>query len=70
MGKTYDLNNKSDMRKFEKDLTNTMKEKVSQAAFGKTLQLKCPNCGYIFSASIGHNVCPMCKKSIDLNPNF
>lgn len=70
MTKKYNLTSKSDMRRFEKDLKNTIMDKARHAAQNGTYDVACPHCGRTVKAHAGINQCPYCGNTIDLNLNI
>lgn len=70
MAKKYNLGKKSDMRKFQKDLENTIKQKTEQSLMSRKYEVNCPKCKTKIMASPGKQLCPSCSSEIDLNLNF
>lgn len=66
MPRKYNLGSKSDMRRFERDLKKSVMDQAKSSIMHNTHEITCPNCGNKFNARIGSNICPHCKKSIDL----
>ena len=65
MAKQYNISKKSDMVKFQKDLTKTLndtaKKVVAQHSFGTT----CQKCGKKIKVRFGLNHCPYCNLEIN-----
>lgn len=67
MSKPYDLTKKSDMRRFEKDLKESMLDAAKKAVEdGMLFEIPCPHCGETISAPAGPSVCPLCHEKIEL----
>lgn len=66
MPKKYNLNSKSDMRKFQKDLENSILDSARKSVSLGRYDINCPHCKMLFSAKKGMNVCPHCRKTVDL----
>jgi hypothetical protein len=70
MAKNYNLGNKADMRRFERDLKikagNIMQEKASSMAY----TFPCPHCKVPVSKMPGKSICPFCKGEIKLGLDF
>lgn len=66
----YNLNSNSDMRKFTKDLENSILDSARNSALKGTYDVDCPRCKKKFTAHSGLNVCPYCKEEIDLKLNI
>ena len=65
MSKSFDLNSKSDMKKFGKRLEKTVMDKAHTAILKKKYDVKCPNCKKPITIPVGKSTCPMCRKTID-----
>lgn len=66
MSKTYDLSNKSDMKKFEKDLDAKVLDIATESIKnGTEIEYECPNCHKQISIHVGKNVCPYCNLEIE-----
>lgn len=70
MSKNYNLNSKSDMRRFERDLNKSVQNMAVNALHSQAITVKCPHCKRSFSARSGANTCPFCRKSVDLKLNI
>lgn len=66
MGKKYNLNSKSSMRKFARDLEKNVMAQAKSTILNGTHQITCPNCKHTFGAHVGKNICPFCRKTVDL----
>lgn len=55
MAKTYNLNKKSDMNRFAKDMQKAVEKQFKQTKFDST----CPFCGKKIKIKIGQNKCPI-----------
>ncbi len=60
---SYELGNKSDMKRFMKDL----EKEVIKDIESQLKNYRCPSCGHRFSAEIGENVCPSCHQEITIS---
>lgn len=67
MSKTYKLNSKSNMKKFETDLMNDILSKAEADLYQRSYDIKCPNCNAPISAKPGRNFCSICGEEINLN---
>lgn len=67
---SYNLDNPSDMKKFQKDLKSAALSKAKEAISSKEIQIKCPNCKAEIEAISGANTCPQCGIQINLHLNF
>ena len=70
MGKKYDLGKKSDIRKFKKDLEQSIFSNARDALAKETYKIECPKCHKTVSATAGPNVCPFCQEEINLELDF
>ena len=66
MSKKYNLGSKSDMKRFERDLEKSLMNQARSSIMQGTHEVTCPCCGNRFGARIRSNVCPHCRKTIDL----
>ena len=54
--------------KFNKiDIKKAALDAAKDAIHELDIDVECPNCGKTFKAHEGLNVCPHCKKTIDIN---
>lgn len=60
MGRNYDLLNKSDMRRFARDLEKDIKAAAKKSLISNGLNVDCPFCKNAFRMVSGENVCPAC----------
>lgn len=67
---TYRAGNKADMKRFEKDLKNTIMEKARHAALSKKYEIVCPFCHQAIAISAGKHLCPKCHQEINLKLDF
>lgn len=70
MGKKYNISSKSDMRRFERDLTNKVQSLATETLQKQTYDVTCPHCQATFGAQSGRNICPSCRNNVDLNLNI
>lgn len=70
MSKKYNLGNKSDMRRFERDLNKSVQNMTINALRSQAITIECPYCKRSFSACSGSNTCPYCRRSVDLKLNI
>jgi len=66
MGKSYNLGNSSDMRRFEKDLKKEIQDKTVEELHSRKYDVTCPSCGASVSVPTGKSRCPRCHEEIDL----
>ena len=66
MGKNYNLGNKSDMRRFERDLSKSVQNMAVNAVHSRAITVACPHCKRKFSAHSGTNTCPFCRQPVNL----
>ncbi len=66
MSKPYNLFNKSDMRRFAKDLEKEINQ-VAADAINDGIEYECPNCSKTIMIKPGKNVCPHCGQIINLD---
>lgn len=70
MAKKYNLNNSSDMKRFERDLTGKIQNMSSDFLNDRTFSVTCPHCHSQIQVSPGKGVCPFCGNEIDLKLNI
>ncbi|MCH5298117.1 MAG: hypothetical protein J1E85_10685 [Ruminococcus sp.] len=70
MTKKYNLSSKSDMRKFERDIKNSLLDSARNSVRQRTYDVICPHCKMPFKAKSGKNICPNCKNNVDLHLNI
>lgn len=70
MAKKYNLGNKSDMRKFSKDLENTVIDKAKRIAVNSVFDILCPHCNNSISAPAGKSLCTYWGKEINVKLNI
>lgn len=66
MGKSYDINSKSGMDKFKRDIEKQLNEKAVSALGQRKYEVTCPHCGAIVQAPPGKSNCFRCGNQIDL----
>lgn len=66
MSKNYNLGNKSDMSRLERDLNKSVQNMAVNALQSKTISVACPRCKRNFSAHSGTNTCPFCRRPVNL----
>lgn len=66
MSKNYNLGNKSDLRRFKKDLNKTVQNMAVNALQSRSITVTCPHCKKKFPAHSGANTCPFCRRSVNL----
>lgn len=67
MGKTYNMNSKSDMRKFMKDLESSVVKDIKDQMASISYDYTCPNCNHAISVRVGNNTCSYCGQEILVN---
>lgn len=67
MAKKYNLGSSSDMKRFQRDITNAAENMVRKAANDMEIEVECPNCHTRISAHSGMNFCPVCRQQIDVD---
>lgn len=72
MARKYNLNSASDMRRFQKDLTNQVESIAVNSLYQRSYNITCPHCSAQISIPPGKSFCPVCRNEInlDLNINF
>ena len=70
ISKKYKLNSKSDMKRLERDLKNSIMEHATKSIMRNTHEITCPHCQRHFAAYIGNNTCPHCHNSVKLELNM
>lgn len=70
MSKKYNIGKKSDMRRFAKDLENSLVDAAKGKLMSRRYDVECPRCQSKIPVPIGKSVCPYCKHEIDLNLNI
>lgn len=70
MIKKYNLGSKSDMRKLERDINNSILDSARTAINQRTYDVICPHCKKTIKANSGKNICPYCKNTVDLQLNI
>lgn len=67
MARKYDISKKSDMRRLQRDLEKTIKQKATSSIKGGRYEVTCPHCGAKPKVPVGRSSCPYCHNLIDLN---
>lgn len=67
--KRYNISKKSDLKRFERDINAKVKDIAKQKALSMPYTVKCENCGNDISVHAGSNVCPFCRKAVNLKVN-
>lgn len=70
MKNTYKLSSKSDMKQFEKDLEQRIKNAAIEEAMRRMYDVTCPTCGASVKVPTGKSLCPKCNEEIDLQLNI
>ncbi len=68
MAKKYNISSKSDMKRFQKDLTKNIMDAAAKQVNQARLNLVCPKCSAKFVGRVGPNTCPGCSTKITINP--
>lgn len=68
--KKYNLSNKSDMRRLQRDLEAKAKDIAENAARSRSYDVECPHCHRSVSISPESPVCPECRKLIRVQLNI
>lgn len=66
MGKSYDINSKSDMDKLMRDMEKQLREKSVSALGQKKYEVTCPHCGAVVQVPPEKSNCTRCGNQIDL----
>lgn len=66
MSKSYDLGNKSDMRRFERDLKKSVMNMAREKVAREGIEVDCPHCHAKINVQSGPNVCPVCGGQINV----
>ncbi len=66
----YNMGSTSDMRKFQRDLEKTAKDKAVEIISGSAIPIECPFCNAKLEARAGVILCPKCGNKINLEFNF
>jgi DNA-directed RNA polymerase subunit RPC12/RpoP len=69
MSKSFDLSNKSDMRRFQKELT-ALPKKLVEEQLKKGIDTKCPNCSKTITIRPNMNVCRYCGQKISAQVSY
>ena len=70
MPKNYNLSNKSDMKRFTKDLEKRVMEKAKTVASNSSFNATCPHCSARIEVKPGKGFCSFCGQEIDVQLNF
>ena len=70
MGKNYNINSKSDMKRFMKDLEKQVYSNAEQQLYSQNYDVECPHCHSKVSVPAGKSICPICRNTIELNLNI
>jgi rRNA maturation endonuclease Nob1 len=70
MPKKYNLNSKSDMNKFKRDLESAALNIAQEKAMDMAFDVICTNCKRKIRVKAGQSVCPVCGGEIIMNLNF
>lgn len=70
MTKKYNISSKSDMRRFERDLSNKVQSMTYNTLQNRTYDVTCPHCHASIQVHPGKSMCPFCRKEIDLKLNI
>lgn len=66
----FDLNSKSDMARYFKNLEQQGIAEAKKAMLRSSHLMTCPICKAQVSVKVGSNICPNCQTPIELKPNF
>lgn len=58
------------MRKLERDLKSSLLNSARNSVLLGTYDVICPHCKITFKAKNGTNICPNCKKNVNLKLNI
>lgn len=70
MAKKYNINSKSDMRRFQKDLEKIVKDEAVSTVMKEKYEVTCPHCQANIKVPVGKSSCPNCRNPIDLKLNI
>ncbi len=70
MGKTYNISNSSDMRRFTRDLQNSVQKIAIDALKKKSFEFACPFCKRPIQVHSGNNICPYCRRTVNVELNI
>lgn len=70
MGKTYNISNRSDMRRFTHDLQSSIQKIAVDALKKKSFEFTCPFCKRIIEVHSGKNTCRYCRKTVNVELNI
>ena len=70
MGKTYNISNSSDMRRFSRDLESSIKRIAEDALKNESFEFTCPFCKRIIEVHSGKNTCRYCRKTVNVELNI
>lgn len=70
MKKNYNLNSKSDMKRYLKDLKKQVYSTVEKEALSQEYEVECPSCHNKISVRSGKNYCPVCNEEINFSLNI
>lgn len=70
MPKKYDINKKSDLKRFERDLKKKTASIIEQNLYSRNYDVECPHCHSKISVPSGFSKCPICYNDINLNLNI
>jgi len=62
--KSYNLQNKLDMKRFAKDLEGKVLDLAKEQAMKMNHDATCPHCSKTISVSAGLNICPHCQGNV------
>lgn len=68
--KKYNLGNKSDLRRLQKDIEAKAKGIAENAARSKAYTVECPHCHRSVTISPESPICPECRKLIRVQLNI
>lgn len=66
MQRKYNISKKSDMRRLEKDLKQSIMQQAENTVMKRPYTFSCPHCNRKVSAPPGMSICPFCRKEINL----
>ena len=69
MSKKYNISSSSDMRRFSRDLKKSVSDMARDAVNSMEFDIECPHCNSRVSMHSGLNICPFCRKEVQVNLN-
>lgn len=66
MQRKYDITKKTDMKRLERDLKDSIMQQAENAVTKRPYIFSCPHCNRKISTLPGMTMCPFCQKKITL----